>query len=74
MLSSEPVLLSPEAGYDLWARSWDCDPSPIVALEKRTIAPWLADLRGKRFIEASCGTGRWLSHAAEGGDKSLVST
>ena len=66
-LSSEPVLLSPEAGYDLWARSWDRDPSPIVALEKRTITPWLADLRGKRFVEASCGTGRWLAHAAAGG-------
>lgn len=65
--SSSPVLLSPEAGYDLWARSWDRDPSPIVALEKRTIAPWLADLRGKKFIEASCGTGRWLLYAAEGG-------
>ena len=65
--SSEPVLLSPKAGYDLWARSWDRDPSPIVALEKRTITPWLADLHGKRFVEASCGTGRWLAHAAEGG-------
>ena len=67
ILSSEPVVLSPRDGYDLWARSWDRDPSPIVALEKRTITPWLADLHGKRFIEASCGTGRWLAHAAEGG-------
>ena len=67
MLSSEPILLSPRDGYDLWARSWDRDPSPIVALEKRTITPWLVDLGGKRFIEASCGTGRWLAHAAEGG-------
>ena len=66
-MSSEPVLLSPEAGYDLWARSWDRDPSPIVALEKRTITPWLVDLHGRKFIEASCGTGRWLAHAAEGG-------
>ena len=67
MSSSEPVLLPPKAGYDLWARSWDRDPSPIVALEERTIAPWLADLRRKIFIEASCGTGRWLGHAAGGG-------
>ena len=65
--SSEPVLLSPEVGYDLWARSWDRDPSPIVALEKRTITPWLVDLHGRKFIEASCGTGRWLAYAAEGG-------
>ena len=67
MSSSEPVLLSPEAGYRLWAPSWDRDPSPIVALEERTIAPRLADLRGKRFVEASCGTGRWLARAVEGG-------
>ena len=67
MSSSEPVLLSPEAGYRLWAPSWDHDPSPIVALEERTIAPRLGDLRGKRFVEASCGTGRWLARAVEGG-------
>ena len=67
MSSSKPVLLSPEAGYRLWAPSWDRDPSPIVALEERTIAPWLGDLRGKRFVEASCGTGRWLARAMEGG-------
>ena len=67
ILSSEPIVLSPRDGYDLWARSWDGDPSPIVALESRTTAPRLGDLRGKRFIEASCGTGRWLAHAAEGG-------
>ena len=62
-MSTEPVLVSPEAGYDLWARSWDRDPSPIVALEERTIAPWLVGLRGKRIVDASCGTGRWLAHA-----------
>ena len=67
MSSSEPVLLSPDAGYRLWAPSWDRDPSPIVALEERTIAPRLADLHGKRFVEASCGTGRWLARAMEGG-------
>ena len=53
MSSSEPVLLSPEAGYRLWAPSWDRDPSPIVALEERTIAPRLADLSDAKLRDTN---------------------
>jgi len=35
----------------------------MLALELRSLAPRLPDLRGKRFVDAACGTGRWLAEA-----------
>ena len=57
------IRLSPLRGYQLWSETWESDPSAIVALESRWTAPWLADLRGKTVVDASCGVGRWLTHA-----------
>ena len=64
-MSTAPIRVSPLVGYELWAQSCDHDPNPIAALEKRTLASLLVPLRGKRFVEASCGTGRWLAYARE---------
>src|SRR6058998_1392979 len=58
-----PVPLSPLEGYRLWATTWETDPSAIVALESRFLAPWFADLRGKVVVDLSCGAGRWLAYA-----------
>jgi SAM-dependent methyltransferase len=65
-VSAYPVLPPLEA-YRLWAPGWDADPSAIVALESRYLASWLADLRGRRVLDVSCGTGRWLEFAARAG-------
>jgi malonyl-CoA O-methyltransferase len=65
-VSAHPILAAREA-YRLWAESWDSDPSAIVALESRHLTPWLANLRGRRVLDISCGTGRWLEHAARQG-------
>jgi len=62
-----PHRLSPLRGYQLWAETWESDPSAIVALESRWAAPWLAGLRGKIVVDASCGVGRWLTHAQSQG-------
>ena len=48
-------------GYELWAEAWDETPSPIVALEERIIAPWIARLQPRRAVDVACGTGRWTS-------------
>src|SRR5215467_13035550 len=64
---SAPPILAPLEAYRLWAASWESDPSAIVALESRYLAPWLIDLRGRRVLDISCGTGRWLEHAARQG-------
>jgi SAM-dependent methyltransferase len=57
------VRLSPLESYRLWSKTWEADPSAIVALETRALAPWLTGLEGKLFLDLSCGAGRWLVHA-----------
>ncbi len=58
-----PVRLSPLEGYRRWSQTWESDLSVIVALESRWLSPWLSGLRGKLFLDVSCGVGRWLVHA-----------
>jgi malonyl-CoA O-methyltransferase len=58
-----PIRLPPLASYRLWSQTWESDPSAIVALESRWLSPWLAGLRGKVFLDLSCGVGRWLAYA-----------
>jgi ubiquinone/menaquinone biosynthesis C-methylase UbiE len=53
--------------YRIWAPTWDSDPSAIVALEERFLAPCMGQLRGQRVIDVSCGTGRWLARATAQG-------
>jgi ubiquinone/menaquinone biosynthesis C-methylase UbiE len=58
-----PAALSPLEAYRRWAPTWETDPSPIVALESRYLAPWLTVLAGKVVADLSCGVGRWLAYA-----------
>jgi len=69
-VSAHPVL-PPLDAYRLWAAGWDSDPSAIVALESRYLTPRLAGLRGRRVLDVSCGTGRWLEFAASAGAEVL---
>jgi malonyl-CoA O-methyltransferase len=62
-----PIRVTPLEGYQLWSQTWETDPSAIVALESRWVAPWLVDLEGKTVVDASCGVGRWLIHARSQG-------
>jgi SAM-dependent methyltransferase len=54
------MLVSPREGYGRWAPTFDSSPNPLVSLEARYLAPWLESVRGKRVIDVSCGTGRWI--------------
>ncbi len=53
------IPVSAREGYELWADTWDATHSPIVALERRALAPWLAAMHPRRAIDVGCGTGRW---------------
>jgi ubiquinone/menaquinone biosynthesis C-methylase UbiE len=55
------IRVSARQGYELWADTWDSTPSPIVALEHRTLLPWIARLHPRRAIDVGCGTGRWTA-------------
>src|SRR5262249_50237713 len=61
--ASETIRLAPLAAYQLWAETWETEPSAIIALESRWTLPWLSDVRGMTVFDLSRGVGRWLAHA-----------
>ncbi|HEX3880445.1 MAG TPA: class I SAM-dependent methyltransferase, partial [Bryobacteraceae bacterium] len=56
-----PVAVTAAEGYALWAEDWDATPSPIVAVERRTLLPWLESVHPARAVDIGCGTGRWTA-------------
>ncbi len=59
--------LGPVEGYEIWSRSYDSDPNPLLALESRLLAPRLRDLAGACVLDVATGTGRWMDHALSHG-------
>ncbi|MDE3179972.1 MAG: class I SAM-dependent methyltransferase [Acidobacteriota bacterium] len=59
--AAEPRVISAEHGYELWARSYDQEPNPLLALEERLLTPILPNLNGRMVLDLACGTGRWLA-------------
>ncbi|HYM10058.1 MAG TPA: class I SAM-dependent methyltransferase [Bryobacterales bacterium] len=55
--------IGPLEAHRLWAPSYDAEANPLLALEQRTLTAALGDLRGKRLLDAGCGTGRWMMEA-----------
>jgi ubiquinone/menaquinone biosynthesis C-methylase UbiE len=47
-------------GHRIWASSYDRGPNPLLALETRLLLDRLGPLRGSRFLDVACGTGRWM--------------
>lgn len=60
-MSSSVFKVSAREGYALWADTWDSTPSPIVALERRHLLPWIEKLAMRRCVDLGCGTGRWTA-------------
>jgi SAM-dependent methyltransferase len=44
-------------GYDLWSKTYDRTPNPLVALDRRHTMGVLAVRRGEQILDAGCGTG-----------------
>ncbi len=61
------IRLKPAQGYDLWASGYPpYAHSPLMQAEERGMLSFLpADLSGSRVLDAGCGSGRYLSHAAQ---------
>ena len=58
--AGKPLRVSPLEGHRLWAHTYYAELNPLLALERRTLAPMLGALRGLAFLDVACGTGRWL--------------
>jgi malonyl-CoA O-methyltransferase len=53
-------------GYDRWARVYDHDANPLIALEEPAIRRAAGDVRGLSVLDLGCGTGRhalWMAAA-----------
>ena len=59
-------------GYERWAQTYDRDPNPLLALEKRHLQRQIPPLEGKRVLDLACGTGRWLEWLTAWGAGSAV--
>src|SRR5580692_6933664 len=64
-------MLGVEDAYRLWSVSYDDDPNPILALERRVIRERLGALSGKRLLDIGTGTGYWLAQARSGGARAF---
>jgi len=61
------ITLPTRRGYDRWARSYDVDGNPLIALEEPVIRGLLGRVRGLRIVDIGCGTGRHAVRLARAG-------
>lgn len=69
-----PTLLKPGQAYDLWASSYPpyAHNALMKAEEGAMLSLMPAHLKGYQVLDAGCGTGRYLIHAAKRGARRLV--
>lgn len=70
--ASSASVLSPAAGYSLWAPSYDNELNPMLSLEQRILQPLLPSFVGLDVVDLGCGTGRWLELLKRTGARSLL--
>lgn len=63
----QPAVLSPLEGYDRWAASYAEESNPIKNASDRFIEKYLTNLRGKTFLDAGCGHGKFCIEAQQQG-------
>jgi len=69
-----PPALDPQAGYDLWAATYDADAptNPVVTAERRTMEARLPSFQGRVVLDLACGTGHYALRAAQAGARLTV--
>src|SRR5947209_9019263 len=65
------MLVSAQEGYRLWAPGYDRTPNPVLALETRIMRDRIGPLKGKLFLDAGVGTGRWMAYAHAAGARTF---
>ena len=65
------MLVDVQEGYRLWSGSYDRDPNPVLALERRVIAERLGPLSGRCILDIATGTGYWLEFALSSGARAF---
>jgi malonyl-CoA O-methyltransferase len=72
--NNRPQYLEPEEAYALWAAGYPAHAhNPFMLAEERAMLSLLPqDLTGQRVLDAGCGTGRYLIHAARRNAAQLI--
>jgi ubiquinone/menaquinone biosynthesis C-methylase UbiE len=65
------VAVSAQEGFRLWSESYDFDLNPLLALERRILAPRLPPLRERCIVDIATGTGYWLYYARSCGARAF---
>lgn len=60
-----------QVAFSAWAKVYDDQPNPLLALEERYLSRVLPGVCGKDVLDAGCGTGRWLRRFADQAPRSL---
>ena len=60
-----------EDAYRLWSVTYDDDPNPILALERRVIRERLGVVSGRCLLDIGTGTGYWLAYAISNGARAF---
>lgn len=63
---------SPAEAYRAIASTYDAMPNPLTALEHRTLAPLLPDLRDLFIADVAAGTGRWTRYFQSRGAQTIA--
>lgn len=53
--------------FAAWAKIYDTQSNPLLALEERYLSCVLPSIDGKDILDAGCGTGRWLRRLTDMG-------
>ncbi|MEZ5418160.1 MAG: methyltransferase domain-containing protein [Vicinamibacterales bacterium] len=72
-LRGPPGMLPPRDAYARWAPTYAAAPhNALMAAEQRAVLDAVPGLRGRRVLDAGCGTGRYLEALADRGAARLV--
>ena len=60
-----------EHAFAAWAKVYDTQPNPLLALEERYLGRLLPHTKDRHVLDVGCGSGRWLWRLIQGGPASL---
>ena len=71
MSSATALPVRAQDAYRLWSATYDEDPNPVLALERRVVYERLGRVSGQCLLDIGSGTGYWLAHARSEGARAF---